>query len=381
MAGLPPLQHFRDVPVVPVLTTSRHVAEGGPIWPTFDQQINARHCRNRQPEDKRPATPATMAPLSEPAVWGGYLNLQFGHLIVEQLTRLPQSLHDRPDDLYLFTLPRSQTAETLPPWLWQILDWHGLRRDRLHLVDQPLCAAELRVAAQGEMMGLAHTDAAYLDLLDQNTQRQALVPDPAKVVFVTRAGMVANGQGGQAGEGYLADVLTRAGVRVVDPVQHPVAGQLAIYAGAETLVFSEGSAIHGRLLLGRVAQDIHILRRRPNRDIAVEQLVPRCQTLSYHPTVGRRLGARMRSGTVRYNVMASLYDLTVVFDLFDRLGHDLRPHWDDQAYHEAVTQDLQGWLANCHTAPDQLKSNLAMLAKSGFTIDLSRLPPQPRASH
>ena len=374
MTDLAPLQEFRDIAVVPVSDVAGHIALGGPIWPAFDRQIAARHCRDRQPVDICPPRPAEARPLRNPAVWGGFLDLKFGHLIVKQMTRLPQSLRNRPDDLYLLTLPPGQSVAGLPAWVWQILGWHGVPRRRVRLVNKALGVAELRVAAQGEMMGKQPTGAAYLDLLDANMVRRALSPEPAPVVFVTRAGMVARGLGGHAGAAYLAQVLARAGVRVVDPLAQGVAGQMAIYAGAGVLVFSEGSALHGRLLLGRVAQDIHVLRCRPNRDIGAEQLAPRCRELRYHAAAGQRLGARMRAGGDRYDLMAALYDLEVVFEVFGGLGHDLRPHCDGAAQHAAVLHDLRGWLESCQTAPDQVLDNLNLLAQAGFALDHSRQP-------
>lgn len=379
MAGLSAMLEFRDVPVVPVRSVAAHVARGGPIWPEFDTQTTARHCRDRLPVDRSPLTAKRSKPLREPAVWGGFLDPQFGHLIVEQATRLPQSLRDRPGDLLLFTLPPGLTEAALPGWIWQVLDWHGVARNRLRLVDRALTARQLRVAEQGEMMGRSLTDPGYLDLLDQNMHRQGLQGQASGVVFVTRAGMVARGLGGHAGEAYLAQVLVRAGVHVVDPATLPVHDQLAIYAGASVLVFSEGSAQHGRLLLGRLSQDIHVLRRRPNRDLAAEQLAPRCADLRYHAAVGHRLGARMSGGRTRQDLTAALYDLDVVFDLFASLGHDLHRDWDASAYHAAVQADLHGWLATCATDANQREINLALLAAAGFAIDLTRLPPLQHA--
>lgn len=379
MAGLPPVQVFHQVPVVPVRSVARHVAFGGPVWPDFDRQVAPRHCRDGRPVDRCPEVPAATSLLDAAAVWGGFLDPQFGHLIVEQLTRLPQSLAERPGDPVLFTLPKGLSAQAVPGWVWQVLDWHGVPRDRVRLVDRALTVAELHVAAQGEMMGKAPTPAAYLDLLDRTSARRALVADRGGVVFVTRAGMVARGKGGHAGEGYLADALRRAGVRVVDPALLPVRRQLEVHAGARVLVFSEGSAIHGRLLLGRGAQDIHVLRRRPSRDLAAEQLAPRCDRLHYHAAVGQRLWARMRDGGERLDLTAAIYDLGVVLDLFASLGHDLRPDWDDGAYRAAVARDLRGWLSTCPIHPDQVQANRALAAAAGHDIDPPPTAP-PRAA-
>ncbi len=379
MTNPAPLSLFRDVPVVPVQSVAQHVTWGGPIWPDFDHQVAPRHCRDRLPVDRCPATPTARGAPVDVALWGGYLNPQFGHLIVEQVTRLPQSLAEGGTDPVLFTLPPGGTAASVPGWVWQVLDWHGLPRDRVRLVDQPLQVGALRVAPQGEMMGTHRTAEGYLDRLDTNTARQSLTPDAAPVVFVTRAGLVARGQGGHAGEGYLADALRRAGVRVVDPAQWPVRRQLEIYAGARVLVFSEGSALQGRMLLGRVAQDIHVLRRRPNRDLAAEQLGPRCDRLHYYAAVKHRLGARMPGGANRLDMTAAITDLDVVLGLFASLGHDARPHWDAAAYRAAILDDLRGWFSHCRTAPDQVLANLAMLAQAGFSLD-APFTPAPRAA-
>jgi len=374
------MQVFTDIPVVPVKSVDKHIARGGPIWPDFDRQVAARHCRDLLPVDRRAPAPAKAKPLQRAAVWGGYLDLHFGHMIIEQMTRLPQSLVERPDDLYLFTLPPGETEESLPAWVWQIMDWHGLPRRRVRLIDQPRRVTDLRVASQGEMMGTHVSSEAYIDLLDRNVNARNLVPERSRVVFVPRPGMVAQGMGGHAGEAYLCEVLTQVGVRVIDPSRHSVADQLAVYAGAEALVFCEGSAMHGRMLLGRIAQDLHVLRRRPHRDLCAEQLAPRVANLHYHAAVGHRLGARMASGIVHLNLTSAIYNLEVVFDLFGRLGYDLRPLWDPAAYRAAVAQDLRGWLAHCKTTPEQLLDNLALIARAGFPLDPPGLAPPPTTS-
>ena len=376
-----PMLVFQDVPVVPVTRVIRVKGNGGPAWPDFDRQVTARFCRNGVPSDWKPEVPVRMQPVAGSAVWGGFLVPQFGHLAAESVTRLPQSLHERPDDLYLFTVPPGGSAGTVPGYAWAVLDWMGLPRTQVHIVTEPVMIRELRVAPQGEMLGKLPTDPAYLDLLDVIARKRLPAVRATGTVFVTRSGMVAKGQGGHAGEGYLAAALAQAGVRVMDPGQVSLRDQMAAYAGAETLVFSEGSALHGRCLLGRLPQDIHVLRRRSRRDTARLQLQARCQTLSYVEALTDSLGAARRGLHSRPHLAVALYDLDQVFRLFSRIGIDLSRHWDGAAYRDAIRQDIESWMVRAQLSPEQRDRNLRLLRRHRLLVDpVPATPAAPAAT-
>ncbi|MCU0827641.1 MAG: glycosyltransferase family 61 protein [Tabrizicola sp.] len=377
MAELPAMQLFRDVPVVPVPRARGMVAMGGPIWPDFDTQVAARHCRDGAPCDRAPRRPARTRKLEEPAVWGGYLVRQFGHLISEHLTRLPQSLRDRPDDVYLFTVQHDDLFRALPGYIWELLDWYGVRRDQVRIVKRAWLVGELRVAAQGEMLGGIPTCTPFLELLEETARRNRLVPEPHDVVFVTRAGLVPAGRGGHAGEAYLCALLEAQGVKVVDPGKLSVQRQMELYAGAKALVFAEGSALHGRCVLGRIEQEIHVLRRRSMRNTARSLLSPRCSQLVYHQVLAGRLGTETDRRGSRQDLEVALYDPEVLFAVFAQLGIDLRPVWQDEAYRAAVRSDLAAWVARIPTSAKQRGENLAMLADLGFASDFLPESPAP----
>ena len=382
MTGLAPMQLFQDIPVVPVKRVTRLKGQGGPIWPDFDAQVAARHCRNGIPSDILPKQPARMRALKRPAVWGGFLVTQFGHLVAEHLTRLPQTLRDRPDDLYLFTGMPGATPETLPGYIWDVLDWYGVRRKRFRMIRRPWLCHELRVAAQGEMLGGIPTSPDYLDLLEAIARNNALVPEKNEVVFVTRAGYVPLGKGGHAGESYVADLLQRAGVTVIEPGQLPIRRQMALYAGARVLIFAEGSALHGRCLLGRVTQDIHVLRRRSRRNTAHVQLRPRCSHLAYHEVMAGTLGTRTDQRGNRADLDLALYDPEVLIAVLAEIGIDLRPHWDEEAFLAAVRSDIAAWSALVPTSADQRAENREVLADLDLAPDLLPDPaPHPMPAH
>ncbi len=146
-------------------------------------------------------------------------------------------------------------------------------------MDEPVRVRQLYVATQAEQLPNVGPCDAYLDLLDGNWKSKQLRPIGARVVYVSRSSLTTKGC--HAGQAYLCSVLQQLGVSVIWPEAMPLKEQLQRYAGAEKLVFAEGSAIHGRQLLGRLDQDILVLNRRPRSRIGWASLMPRCRRLTY----------------------------------------------------------------------------------------------------
>jgi hypothetical protein len=373
------LLQFDEVDVVPTTGFARHIATGGPIWPEFEHQVDARHCRGEVPVDHAPARRDAVARIATPAVWGGILDRHFGHLVAEHLPRLPLSLRERPDDLYLFTLEPGLSEADLPAQIWDLLAWYGLARAQVRIVTEPLRVACLRVAPQAEMLPLVAPSHSYLALLEARAQANALSADPNEVLYVTRSGFVAQGRGGHAGEGYLVERLREQGVAVMDPADLPLRAQLAGYAGAANLVFAEGSAVHGRQILGRIPQDIHILRRRPGRSVARAMLRPRLTRLSYHSTSAALLADTFPNGRPRPGSAAAIYDRRVLFSAFAALGVDLSDGWDEGDFHAAQIDDLRGWIAHHAPTPAQIDAHRSLLASLGLDLDAPTALPAATA--
>lgn len=346
------LVHLRDVPVLPVRRTHPggiH-ADGGPVWPDGGRQIALRHLRRNAPFDRvmAPCPPGLLARaerLERPCLWGGHAQFHFGHLIVEHLGRIVAARAARPDDAVLFTLPPGAGPADVPGYFWEVTAWLGLPRDRVRFVTRPLVAAELRVAPQAEHLRGPRPDPAYLAALDALPAARALVPRPTPLLYVARAGLIARGKGGHAGEGYLVERLRAAGVAVLDPGQEPLAGQLALYAGAARLVFAEGSALHGRQLLGHRPQEIAVLVRRPGNRLAARAIGARCDSLEYVAAATRIATPERRSGRALAANALSFYDLPAVMAAFAGWGVDLAAGWDEAAFAAARDADVRAWMA------------------------------------
>ena len=344
----PGMETYRDIAVVPPCEfyANHLLVDGGPVWPDFDRANAARYRRNGRLIDRLPAAPeGPVETIETPCVWGGYAIRHFGHLVGEQMTRLAVSVCERPDDLYLFVLRPGEGPEAAPAAFWQIMEWYGIPRDRIRFVERPLLCRELRVAAQGETLDAARPTPEHLDALETVTARAGLEPRAADTIYVTRAGMHARGQGGFAGESYLTALMPALGVPVLDPAATPLRAQLEAYAGARRIIFAEGSAIHGRQLLGRLDQEIVVLKRRPWAELGYQMMSPRCRRALYMNVVEQVLPAQDKGGADVPPRALSLYDTGLLFDVMRGMGLDLAPHWNDADYARHMKDDAAAWIA------------------------------------
>ncbi len=337
------LQTFRDVPVMPLQALHEHDPQGGPLWPDFDAQTTARFCRQSGvPVDAAPTPEPCEDEVREDAIWGGYAHPHFGHLVAEHLTRILPGIQARPDDVVLFMVEKGRDPATVAPHFYDVLQWYGLPRERVRIIARPTPVRRLSVVPQGEVLWGKAPEPDYLDLLDALPERHAIAPVAGDIVYVTRSGLVAKGQGSHLGEGYLVQLLQEMGVTIFDPAGLSIRAQLEHYAGAKTLVFAEGSALHGRQLLGRVRQEVYVLMRRP-RYLARPMMRPRVKRLTYLNTNGGILQVRDRANKGYPHLNAVFYRTEALLDGFDRMGLDLRSRWDQDAYLAAALSDAAAW--------------------------------------
>lgn len=350
LPALPSPQVFADIIVLPGRAPYPEpwFADGGPVWPDFEHQTLCRHRRAGVPADHPPSpphdTPAPV-PLKGSYVWGGYAPPHFGHFVAEHIMRLPAAAYQRPNAEFLFFSDPGVTAESLPEVFYQLCAWFGVTRPRVRLVEQTLRVERLEVWPQAEEVA-APPEGYLLPLLDHFARARGLTPSPSRLLFVTRAGMARDGKAQFLGESYLAQRLRDCGVAILDPATAPLREQLEAYAGAEHIVFSEGSAVHGRQLLGWRAQGIDVLIRRPGSGMGGHSMPSRCRRFNRIDVARDLFTLRRLDGDPALPVGLTVLDLDVLFRRFVDLGVDLRAGWDDQAYRRAQVQELHDWMAH-----------------------------------
>ena len=366
---------FTEIPVVPprALYLNSSLADGGPIWPEFDTRGPVRFNR-RVPVDRAPEPyDVKHVEIQRPCVWGGFIQRHFGHLIADHLTRVVESLDQRPDDLFLFITYPGGSVGDIPDYFWEVTGWYGLPPDQIALITQPTLVAELRCAPQAEHLFGRGPSARYLRLLERNAARNRLLPVASAALYVARTGLLAQGKGGHAGEAYLVTRLQELGVTILDPAHSPLLQQLARYAGAKTLIFAEGSALHGRQLLGWAAQTILVLKRRKGHMLGIETLLPRCTRLGHVEAVADFAEPLSADGQILPAHGISFYDLDALFAGFQDVGIDLKSVWSQPDYLKARDADVGEWLAYSGRYGRLSVRSVAALTETFTRLGLERL--------
>jgi|GEM_PF-1141642 len=210
-------------------------------------------------------------------LYGGPLLGHFGHFVSESSHRLwAYRLHrEAIDQVLVLPCPQPTTSQTpaayteLAPFQRQTLALFGIPAERVRFVNAPTRVERLLVPEQASLFGGALAPpSAYLDLLGDNAERFFAGYRPRRTayperLYVGRSHLVH--QGGIAGEAYLERLLVAEGFTLFRPEEHDLFEQLTHYRHARLCLFTEGSALHGLELLGRLGHSptVAVLGRRP----------------------------------------------------------------------------------------------------------------------
>ena len=337
---LPPMMRFHDV----LIDRGANRQVPGAAWPDFDTQYHARLLRRGRVVCTAPKIDAAAAETQEnPVIFASVYENHFGHLTAETVPRLPQALAECGDLPLVFTRMRADRSTGRSVMFNAVMDWLDIPQSQIHFVERPTLFRQVHIAAQGEHLDGPRTPSEYLDLLERRVARKLPVRPPKGVAFVTRAGLD-HKMGAHAAERYLVSCLRDLGVRIIYPEALLLREQMRLYARAKHLVFSEGSAIHGRQLIGRVDQSISILRRRRGSNMARGQMAPRCSSLNYVPCFGGALHLTNRGGASLHWAMKSFYNIDALHGFFADLGLPLAQVWSQSRYRDIRDQDVLAWV-------------------------------------
>ena len=365
---MPHMMRFRDV----VVQMHNGRTNPGAAWPDFETQYHARHLQGGRPVcAPPPEVSGTIEPVSKPCAFLGAHDGHFGHFVAETAPRLPQTLAELPEDTPLvFSARMDLSPDTAHPAFLEVLRWLGAAPERLRFVNRPTRFRDLSIAAQGEHLGSAAPPLEYLRHLEDIARRNGLHPAPETVLYVSRARLSPE-LAGHAGEAYLDACLEALGVAVLHPETTPLPEQLRAYAKARTLIFAEGSAAHGRQLLGRIDQHIAILVRRPGQLMAMDALTARSSRLDHVAATRAELRFKNQSGRRWPHSTMSLYDVPRLLNWFDSIGVPLRRVWDPDHYAEARDARILAWIRAIHR-PKNVKRFQMASSPAHFRSHLSK---------
>lgn len=337
---LAPMETFHDVLVGPPMNRR----SPGVLWPEFENQRHARLWQRGRAVCQRPEIDPNGAQIiDEPAVFVSMYDNHFGHMVSETVPRIPQSLAEFPDLPLYFTCRQPMSMKHASGMFRSVIDWLNIPHDQIRFLHSPTRFRELHIAPQAETLDGPLGSPDYYDLLEDRIRDNLPDVTPIGVTYVARTLMPPQ-QGQSAGEKHLVACLQKLGVRVIWPEKLPLHEQMRIYAQTKHLVFAEGSAIHGRQLLGRVDHHVSILRRRFRSHVAQNQLAPRCASLSYVATFKGALNFIGHEGLMVDHAMCSQYRLGPLFEHFEGLGVPLKRVWDQRAFEAQRDEDVLNWV-------------------------------------
>jgi hypothetical protein len=145
------------------------------------------------------------------------------------------------------------------------------------------------------------------------------------------------------GEAEIDSWFERSGHRVFYPELHSLREQLSVYASAETLIFSEGSAIHGVQLLGQNLGHVLVIKRRPERHLGYALLKPRADQVSYIDCLRGLISTSNEAD--RVHGMA-VVDASALAEQLHRAGIYLAPAVKMREFRTAQRRDLRSWLSS-----------------------------------
>ena len=259
-----------------------------------------------------------------------------------------------------------------PEFFWGILDWFGIPRDDTRMVSDPTLVPRLFVLPQAEQPMGPGPAPDTLDALDDIVGQRLGGLTQTGVVYVSRA---SEKRARFAGEEYLELAFSAAGVKVIRPETLPLAEQLRVYASATTLIFAEGSAIHGAQLLGRSLGDVVIVMRRPwiqpEDNPFRPNVEPRARSLTgVNAVIGLIHPLRPWGGPAIERCL-TLLDPEALLGALAEFVPDLHLHLDPEAYRRAQHEDVFRWVAALPAklkSPESIQHLMKTITSAGLTI-------------
>ena len=333
---------YKNIEIAPyteLLDSPRGASDhkGGPIWPDWDKLPLSRFYRSGKAVDRLPDSSIKVIEESyKCGYWCGPISHHFGHQLADFSTRLGGYELDS-DRLFFFGVkPESNITDVTQTseYFRSILKWFQIPESQVVIVYQPVRVEELYVGVGGVT---ASTD--YLDRLKNlESYKELYSSTPKGHYYVTRSAFKI---GGVAGEAYL-EIFLGQYLKVIRPETISVEEQLRIYLNAESLLITEGSALHTLQLLGRIPADIRVLIRRPGWRLAEYLLKDRCSSLEYSPlgelvTKIDKHGNKILSNGI---TIPTKENLEALFESLD-ISMD---GWDEVIFERVVAQDVVAWI-------------------------------------
>lgn len=362
---------YRDIRIVPFSDIMDNPSggcffRGGPVWPDWENTTWPRYNNAGFPSDIEPMTSAQDydAMLTE-GVWLGPIFPHFGHAIADAAPRFLASLRAQPKGPFLLGAKSSEPSGQPGPVYRGILDWFGVPEKRVRVITKPTHVKTLWVAPQAEQRSKVGPSDDYLLGLKQHQERRLPIDGArGRRIFVSRSRLPAK----FAGESYLDEFFQAQGFEVLHPERLSIPDQLSAYLTSREIVFSEGSAMHGLQLLGRIHANVSVINRRSGSRLANHLIEPRVRSLRYYDAdVINVHGCRLDGQPAPETGISFLSPGRIEQLVRELTGPSALIPFDYNEYRVRCAEDLKEWLRHERNLPRFKHENYRTALRSSMT--------------
>ncbi len=209
-------------------------------------------------------------------IFGGFLFApHFGHTIVESTARLWAARYLVDSSYPIVFLPGLDSTVKIPQFFKDLVYLLGLESP-LYLVSNSLRCRKLFVPSQ--LFGLGKyldSHPEFITFFHQLRSKKRSGGSKFDKVYVSRANYPLH-HGSLICEKHLEDNLRQQEYEIVHPERLSIEEQIAIYTNSDTLLFSEGSALHLFAMVAHKHQKVGIICRRWSAQQFVNQINSFC---------------------------------------------------------------------------------------------------------
>ena len=216
---------------------------------------------SEQPDERSAGNdhPAAAEEVETTALYGGVLFWHFGHFLAESLHRLwclDEIKHQGPIFFHAPTKDGKRFSIELPAYAEEALNLLGIASDRVRMITSPLRFRSIHVPEQGRILGGVGNN-EYAECI---RHINLSATSRCGTLYISRSQHLHSG--GFLGELCLERILEKKGVDTIRPETIGLGEFARKVNNYDTLVFSEGSAIHVLELIKHLPVRVIILCRR-----------------------------------------------------------------------------------------------------------------------
>jgi len=301
-----------------------------------------------------------------PVLFGGIFWNNFGHFLLESLARLWAYKQVRGLDPYLlfylnWVPPKYLEKEN---YAYQVLSGFNIPHTRVFFTDKPVMIKDLLIPSQ--KYGYTYCKNPDADMMEfiRSFRYPAIIPkgfEEADKIYVSRS-KIPDGAGKPIGEKLFDEYLASNGYKIFHPEFYNLYQQLTLYSRVNKIIFCDGGALHGCILLPDLKAEVAIIARRRDTDYDCREITD--QFVGYRKEV-----FWIDAVKEQYQFGLESWDAVSFVDWFEVSVHLQALGFVNNAFESFTKIDKHGLIHNELRRHIQSVSN-----KPGFTDFLMKLP-------